>query len=125
MLRNAVVVTYSVISPGNVGHSLSMVAVTSEGQCGSDGMSKKQRLNWRPRPVAADLNAAARFLSLINTGNKYLAALRRNKAVDHAAKRPAAGEHLALLPRDEPQVEADLKRFAGKVLSPVLLVVAT
>src|SRR4029077_415920 len=90
-------------------------------------MSKKQRLNWRPHPVAADLNAAARFLSLINTPAqiKYLVgALRRNKTVDHAAKDLLRASGLALLPRDEPQVEADLRKVRkGKSLSPVLLVV--
>jgi hypothetical protein len=89
-------------------------------------MSKKQ-LNWRRRPVAADLNAAARFLSLINTPAqiKYLVgAMRRNKAVNHAAKDLLRASGLALLPKDEPQVEADLKKVRrGKSLSPVLLVV--
>ena len=45
-------------------------------------MSKKQRLIWRPHPVAADLNAAAKFLSLINTPaqiKSLVGALRRNE----------------------------------------------
>jgi hypothetical protein len=89
-------------------------------------MSKKQRLNWRPHPVAADLNAAARFLSLINTPaqiKSLVGALRRTKAVEHAAKDLLRASGLTLLPRDEPQVEADLKKVRkGKSLSPVLLV---
>ena len=89
-------------------------------------MSKKQRLIWGPRPVAADLNAAARFLSLINTPaqiKSLVDALRRNEAVDHAAKDLLRASGLALLPIDEPQVEVDLKKVRkGKSLSPVLLV---
>jgi hypothetical protein len=89
-------------------------------------MSKKQRLIWGPHPVAADLNAAGRFLSLINTPaqmKSLIGALRRNEAVDHAAKDLLRASGLALLPIDEPQVEADLKKVRkGKSLSPVLLV---
>jgi hypothetical protein len=89
-------------------------------------MSKKQRLIWGPHPVAADLNAAARFLSLISTPaqiKSLVGALRRNEAVDHAAKDLLRASGLALLPIDEPQVEADLKKVRkGKSLSPVLLV---
>jgi hypothetical protein len=89
-------------------------------------MSKQQRVNWRPSPDAKDLNAAARFLSLINTPSQIkglIGDLRRSETTHHAAKDLLRASSLALLPRDEPQVEADLKRVRkGKPLSPVLLV---
>lgn len=89
-------------------------------------MSKRQRLNWRRHPVATDLTAASRFLALVNTPSQttdLLRALRRSEVAHHAAKDLLRASRLPLLPRDEPQVAADLKRVRkGKALSPVLLV---
>ena len=88
-------------------------------------MSKK-RLIWRARPVAADFNAAGKYLSLLNDTSrtrKLIAALRRESIARHAAKDLLRASGLPLLPCDEAQVEADLKRIRkGKSLSPVLLV---
>ena len=89
-------------------------------------MSKRQLVNWRRRPVAADLAAASRFLALINTPSQtkhLIGALRRSEAAHHAAKDLLRTSGLRLLASDEPQVATDLKRIRkGKPLSPVLLI---
>ena len=89
-------------------------------------MSKRQRLNWRRRPVATDLAAASRFLALINTPSQtkhLIGALRRSEAAHHAAKDLLRASGLPLLASDEPQVATDLRRIRkGKPLSPVLLI---
>jgi hypothetical protein len=89
-------------------------------------MSKRQRLKWRRRPQAADLDAASKFLALVNSASQtkaLIGALRRNEVVHHAAKDLLRASGLPLLARDEPQVAADLKRVRkGKPLSPVLLI---
>jgi hypothetical protein len=81
---------------------------------------------WRKEPVAKDFAAALSFLTLIypSARARELAhRLRRAKALAHAAKDLLRASGLPLLPRDESQVEADLKRIRkGKPLSPVLLV---
>jgi hypothetical protein len=86
----------------------------------------RQRLTWRARPVAADFAAAGKYLSLLNDvarSRALVAALRRRRVVWHAAKDLLRASALPLLPCDDAQVEADLKRIRkGKALSPVLLI---
>jgi hypothetical protein len=88
-------------------------------------MSKAAPL-WRRSPVAKDFEAALSFLALLYPAGRArhaLQGLRRAKTVKHAAKDLLRASRLPLLPRDEPQVEADLKRLRkGKSLSPVLLI---
>jgi len=89
-------------------------------------MSKEQHVNWRSRPVATDLAAAARYLSLLNTPSQLkglLSKLQRSKRTRHAAKDLLRASGLPLLARDESHVAADLKRVRkGKALSPVILI---
>lgn len=86
----------------------------------------KQRIIWRARPVAADFDAATKYLSLLNGASRTKAlvtALRRESTVQHAAKDLLRASGLPLLPCDEAHVEADLRRIRkGKSLSPVLLI---
>jgi hypothetical protein len=81
---------------------------------------------WKKKPVAKDFEAARSFLTLLYPSaraRELVHRLRRAKAVGHAAKDLLRASGLPLLPRDEPHVEADLKRIRkGKPLSPVLLV---
>jgi hypothetical protein len=87
-------------------------------------MAKK--VIWSRNPAPQDFTAALSYLSLICPPTRVralVAELRRAKAVDHAAKDLLRASGLALLPPDEKQVAADLKRIhKGKALSPVLLV---
>lgn len=86
----------------------------------------KERLTWRTRPAAKDFDAALSFLSLLcpaARAQKAIAAFRRAKTVSHPARDLLRASGLPLLPRDEPDVAADLKRIhKGKALSPVLLI---
>jgi hypothetical protein len=88
-------------------------------------MSKDVPL-WKSKPVVADYAAALSFLSLIYPKARALrvvSALRRAKAVRHAAKDLLRASGLPLLPRDAAKVQTDLKRLhKDKPLSPVLLV---
>ena len=63
-------------------------------------MSKRQRLNWRRRPHAADLTAASRFLALVNSPSQtrdLIGALRRSEVAHHAAKDLLRASGLPLL----------------------------
>jgi hypothetical protein len=88
-------------------------------------MSKPQ-LRWTTQGAASDFEAARKYLSLLASDAKVDAlvkALRSTKLVDHAAKDLLRAAQLPLLPRDEPHVDADLKRIhKGKPLAPILVV---
>jgi len=86
----------------------------------------KDHLVWKAKPEAEDYEGALNFLSLIfpaNKPEKLLRALRKTAVVERAAKDLLRASNLALLPRDEPHVDEDLKRIhQGKPLAPVLLI---
>lgn len=88
-------------------------------------MSKEQ-IAWKKKPEAEDFAGAQRFLSLIFPDAKVatlLAALKRAKPLEFAAKDLLRASNLPLLPRDEPHVDEDLKRIhKGKPLPPLLLI---
>ncbi len=84
------------------------------------------KLKWSDEVEDDDLDAARKYLSLL-TPDRRAAALvggfRAAGAVDHAAKDLLRASQLPLLPRDERQVDKDLKRIGKeKSLPPVLLV---
>jgi hypothetical protein len=86
----------------------------------------KGRIRWKKTPGAADLEAARRYLSLIEPLAATAAlqrALRSAKTTEHAAKDLLRASALPLLTREESQVAQDLKRIRkGRTLAPVLLV---
>jgi len=86
----------------------------------------KQKLVWKKNPEAEDYEGALNFLLLIYPDAKarrLMRLFRKAKTVQHAAKDLLRGGNLALLPRENPHVEADLTRIRkGKGLPPVLLV---
>jgi hypothetical protein len=86
----------------------------------------KQRLIWKSKPEPRDYAAAGNFLLLLYSPTEsasLVRALRSAETVKRAAKDLLRASHLSLLPRDEPHVEADLKRIRKrKPLAPVLLI---
>jgi hypothetical protein len=86
----------------------------------------KQRLTWKRKPESEDYEGARRYLSLLYTdaeAAKLSRALRKAKNSDYAAKDLLRASELPLLPRDEPHVDADLRRIhKGKPLAPILLI---
>jgi hypothetical protein len=86
----------------------------------------KTRIRWKDKPEAADYRAARRFIELLyppDAAGKLVDALRRAKPIEREAKDLLRAAGLPLLPEDDPQVEADLKRIRRrKPLAPVLLV---
>jgi len=86
----------------------------------------KAQLRWTNQGAASDFEAARKFLSLLGSEAKVDAivkTLRKAKIVEHAAKDLLRAAQLPLLPRDEPHVDADLKRIhKGKALAPILAV---
>jgi hypothetical protein len=86
----------------------------------------EQQIVWKNKPEAEDYDGALNFLSLIfpvAKSEKLLRALRKSPLVERAAKDLLRASNLALLPRDEPHVDDDLKRIhKGKPLAPVLLI---
>jgi hypothetical protein len=85
-----------------------------------------KRVIWARSPARQDFAAAQSYLSLVYAPSRaraLVARLRRAGAVEHQAKDLLRASRLALLPRDEKHVAADLKRIRkGKALPPVLLV---
>lgn len=82
--------------------------------------------HWQKEPEAQDFPAAESYLSLLvgRTAAATLAtALREELALEHfAAKDILRAAGLPLLPADDSEVAADLKKVRqGKKLSPVLL----
>jgi hypothetical protein len=88
-------------------------------------MSKPQ-LRWTSEGAASDFEAARKYLSLLAPDakvNALIKTLREAKILDHAAKDVLRAAQLPLLPRDDPHVDADLKRIhKGKALAPILAV---
>jgi hypothetical protein len=86
----------------------------------------KPQLRWTNQGAASDFEAARKYLSLIGGDAKVSALvknLRKTKIVDYAAKDLLRAAELPLLPRDDPHVDADLKRInKGKPLAPILVV---
>jgi hypothetical protein len=86
----------------------------------------KQRLTWKRKPESEDYEGARRYMSLLYSdaeAAKLSRALRKTKNSEYAAKDLLRASELPLLPRDEPHVDADLKRIhKGKPLPPILLI---
>ena len=86
----------------------------------------KSKLKWSETEEHADFDAAFKYLSLLCSDRKAHAlvkSLRGSKPLEHAAKDMLRAAQLPLLPRDEPHVDADLKRIQkAKPLAPVLLI---
>ncbi len=86
----------------------------------------KTHVRWKKKPEQDDYAAALDFLSLVvpvEHAKKLIRALHNATTVERAAKDLLRASELALLPRDEPHVNADLKRIhKGKALSPILLI---
>ena len=86
----------------------------------------KSELKWSEKEEDADFEAAFQYLSLLCSDRKAHAlvkGLRGSKFLEHAAKDLLRAAALPLLPRDDPHVDADLKRIQkAKPLAPVLLV---
>jgi hypothetical protein len=85
----------------------------------------RQRVRWQA-PAAKDFAAAHSYLSLVFPATRsagLVRALRHARTVTHSAKDLLRASGLALLPREDARVGADLKRIRkGKALAPVLLV---
>ena len=86
----------------------------------------KPRLVWKRKPESEDYDGAHRYMSLLYSdveAAKLLRALREAKTSEYPAKDLLRASDLPLLPRDEPHVDADLKRIhKGKPLPPILLI---
>jgi hypothetical protein len=86
----------------------------------------KQRLVWKRKPESEDYEGAHRYMTLLYSDSeaaKLLRALRKAKSSEYAAKDLLRASGLPLLARDEPHVDADLKRIhKGKPLAPILLI---
>ena len=86
----------------------------------------KPKLKWSSKDDDPDFDAALKYLSLLASyarAEALVRSLRDAIPVEHAAKDLLRAAQLALLPSEEPHVDADLKRIEkGKPLLPVLLV---
>jgi hypothetical protein len=86
----------------------------------------KPQLRWTHEGAASDFEAARKYLSLLGSDAKVDAIVKnlvKTKIVDYAAKDLLRAAELPLLARDEPHVDADLKRInKGKPLAPILVV---
>jgi hypothetical protein len=83
--------------------------------------------HWKDDPEAQDYPAAESYLSLLigpAAAAKLVKTLRKQQELQHfAAKDILRAAGLALLPADDSEVAADLKKVkAGTKLSPVLLI---
>ena len=80
---------------------------------------------WKERPEKHDYPAALDYLTLVleeGMARKIVAGLQKAPTLRRKAKDLLRASRLALLPRDNPHVAADLKKIKrGKPLSPVLL----
>jgi hypothetical protein len=89
-------------------------------------MSKKAAEIWEPKPAAADYQAAHDYLTLLFSEEKAAKIIQRLKSAStthYDAKDLLRASQTHLLPKDNPQVQTDLKKIKkGKKLSPVLLV---
>ena len=86
----------------------------------------KPRLVWKRKPESEDYDGAHRYMSLLYSdaeAAKLLRALREAKTSEYPAKDLLRASDLPLLARDEPHVDADLRRIhKGKPLAPILLI---
>ena len=82
-------------------------------------------VHWLDRPEEHDYPAAASYLALLAAPaevERWVAALRAAEPATFKAEDILRAGGLALLPVENPDVAADLKKIdAGKVLSPILL----
>ena len=82
--------------------------------------------HWKDEPEDHDFPAAADYLSLLLPAKAVAATVAKLRTADtqrHKAKNLIRSGRLTLLPVDDPEVVADLKKVAkGEHLSPVLLV---
>ena len=89
-------------------------------------MAKKAADIWEPKPVAADYQAAHDYLTLLFSKEKAAKIVQRLRAAPtthHDAKDLLRASQTHLLPKDNPQVQSEIKKIKkGKKLSPVLLV---
>jgi hypothetical protein len=83
-------------------------------------------VKWLDEPQAHDYGAATDYLTMVaepEQVDKTIAALRDAKTVYRQAKDILRAARLALLPKSNVHVKADLAKIgAGKKLSPILLV---
>ncbi len=83
-------------------------------------------VKWLDEPQAHDYAAATDYLTMVaepDRVDKTVAALRDAKTVYRKAKDILRAARLALLPKSNVHVKADLAKIgAGKKLSPILLV---
>ena len=90
------------------------------------GKKRARSEHWKDEPEDHDFPAAADYLSLLLPADAVAATVAKLKAAGaerHKAKDLMRSGRLALLPVDDPEVVADLKKVArGERLSPVLLV---
>jgi hypothetical protein len=88
-------------------------------------MSKNQ-LIWKRKPEKEDYAGALAFLSLImpqEKSKKLIHVMHKASVTEFAAKDLLRAANLPLLAREEPHVDADLKKIRhGKPLPPVLLI---
>ena len=84
------------------------------------------KVSWKSEPDEHDYPAAASYLSLIASAaqvDDLVGRLKAGAIAYYKAKDMLRAADLALLPKENPHVAADLKKIAeGKALSPVLLV---
>jgi hypothetical protein len=86
----------------------------------------KEKIVWKKKSRSKDYDAALKYLSLIfpiATAERLVQALHKASLIEYAAKDLLRGSSLPVLPRDEAQVDEDLRRIhKGKALVPVLLI---
>jgi hypothetical protein len=86
----------------------------------------KQNATWLKKPAREDYGNALNYLSLIGPvkrAEKLVRALQKTEIVERQAKDLLRASALPLLPRENPQVDDDLRKLhKGKPLSPILLV---
>ena len=74
----------------------------------------KPQLVWKKKPEAEDYAGAAAFLSLIlpaAKSEKLVRMMHKAETIEYAAKDLLRASALPLLPREEPHVDDDLKKF--------------
>jgi hypothetical protein len=86
----------------------------------------KARLQWRQKPDDGDFAAAAAYLSLVMPAGEVkatVARFRRATTTHHKPKDLERASGDQLLPADDPEVKAEIKKSGkGKRLAPALLV---
>ncbi len=89
-------------------------------------MANSPAVLWGDEPDEHDYPAAADYLALVAAADQVseiVAALKQSPVVHKKAKDLLRASQLALLPKDNPHVQLDLKKIKnGKRLSPILVV---